>query len=130
MTLVTTRQLTQDIQAKAGLLTDRAGLVPQSADQPMDAGDLLFYLSGTSMPMAAFLRAHGLFADGDGLHFDPAQFAEIRETAETVIREYEAGNRQGAWKRFDLSEDEDAAGNGTYLLIVLAALDLLYRHAP
>ncbi len=129
MTTVTTRQLTQDMQAKAAALTDRAGLVPQSSDQPMDAGDLLFYLSETSMPMAAFLREHGLFTDEAGLHFDIGQFPAIHDVADTVIRDYEAGNRDGAWKRFDLSEDDDAAGNGTYLLIVLAALDLLYGPA-
>lgn len=129
MTLVTTKRLTQDMQAKAGLLVDSAGLVPQSVDQPMEAGDLLFYLSQTSMPMAAFLKGEGLFVDGEGLHFDRSRFAAIRDIAEAVIREYEAGDRRDTWKRFDLSEDEDASGNGTYLLIVLAALDLLYGPA-
>ncbi len=129
MAVVTSEQLTRDMQASARLLVEQAGLVPQSRDQPLSANDLLFYLSGTSMPMADFLRAHGLAVDGEGLHYDPARFPAIRAVAQAVIREYQEGDRADAWKRFDLSEDEDVEGNGTYLLVVLAALDLLYGSA-
>ncbi|MBN9056532.1 MAG: hypothetical protein J0H80_22815 [Rhizobiales bacterium] len=65
---VTTEKLSSDMQASAGALVESTGLVPQSRDQPLNANDLLFYLDGTSMPMADFLQAHGLFVDGEGLH--------------------------------------------------------------
>lgn len=129
MTVVTSERLSRDMQSSARRLVEQVGLVPQSQDQPLNANDLLFYLSETSMPMAGFLREQGLFVDGEGLHFDPAQFPKIRAIAETVISEYKAGNRDDLWARFDLSEEEDVDGNGTYLLIVLAALDLLYGSA-
>lgn len=129
MAVVTTEKLGSDMQASARALVEGTGLVPQSRDQPLSANDLLFYLDDTSMPMADFLQENGLFVDGEGLHFDPGQFAAIRTIAETVIRDYQAGNRDGVWKRFDLSEDEDVEGNGTYLLVVLAVLDRLYGSA-
>lgn len=129
MAVVTTEQLSRDMQAAAHRLVEGVGLVPQSRDQPLSANDLLFYLDETSMPMADFLQENGLFTDGEGLHFDPAQFPKISAVAQTVIRDYQAGNRDDAWKRFDLSENEDVEGNGTYLLIVIAALDLLYGSA-
>jgi len=129
MTIVTTGKLSGDMQAAARGLVEEAGFVPQSRDQPLSAGDLLFYLSETTMPMAAFLRENGLFVDGEGLHFDPARFADIRAAAEAVIRDYRAGDRNGVWKRFDLTEDEDVEGNGTYLLVALSALDYLYGSA-
>lgn len=128
MTIVSTEKLSRDMRAAPGLL-EGTGFVPQSRDQPLSATDLLFYLDDTTMPMAAFLREHGLYADGEGLHFDPAQFAAIRSVAETVIRDDRAGNRDGVWKRFDLSGDEDVEGNGTYILVVLAVLDRLYGAA-
>ncbi|MFT4158724.1 hypothetical protein [Shinella sp.] len=129
MTVVTTEKLSSDMRASAGTLGEGTGFVPQSRDQPLSATDLLFYLDDTTMPMADFLKENGLFVDGEGLHFDLARFAAIRTVAETVIRDYQAGDRAGAWKRFDLSEDEDIEGNGTYLLVVLAVLDRLYGSA-
>lgn len=118
MAVVTTEKLSKDIKASARALVEGTGFVPQSRDQPLSANDLLFYLNDTSMPMAGFLQENGLFVDGEGLHFDPVRFATIRAIAETVIRDYQAGNRDGVWTRFDLSEDEDVEGNGTYLLVV------------
>ena len=129
MAVVTTEKLSSDMQASASALVEGTGLVPQSRDQPLSATDLLFYLDNTSMPMADFLQAHGLFVDGEGLHFDTAQFPAIRSLAETVIRDYQACDREGAWKRFDLAEDEAVEGNGTYLLIVIDALAFLYGSA-
>lgn len=129
MAVVTIEKLNSDMRASASALVESAGLVPQSRDQLLSATDLLFYLDDTSMPMADFLQAHGLFVDGEGLHFDLAQFPAIRDLAETVIRDYQAGDRDGVWKRLDLSEDEAVEGNGTYLLVVLAALELLYGSA-
>lgn len=129
MAVVTTEKLSSDMQASASALVESTGLVPQSRDQPLSATDLLFYLDDTSMPMADFLQEHGLFVDGEGLHFDPAQFPTIRACAEDVIRDYQAGDRSGVWKRFDLAEDEAVEGNGTYLLIVLDALAFLYGSA-
>ncbi len=61
------------------------------------------------MPMAGFLQDHGLFMDGEGLHFDLAQFGAIRDLAEKVIAEREAGKLDGVWKQFDLSTDEAKA---------------------
>lgn len=78
------------------------------------------------LPMAAFLQDHSLFMDGDGLHFDLAQFDAIREIAGKVISEREAGKLDGVWQRFDLSEDEDVDTNGGYILTALAVLELLY----
>lgn len=105
MTTVSVSQLSRDMQPHAQELVAQAGLVPQARDRPPDGNDLLFYISGTSMPMAAFLQDHGLFMDGDGLHFDLAQFDAIREIAGKVISEREAGKLDGVWQRFDLSGD-------------------------
>ena len=126
MPTVTDQQLSKDMQGCAQLLTARAGLIPQDADRPLEASDLLFYLTGTSMPMAAFLKDHGLFMDGAGLHFDLAQFGAIRKVAQEVVSQGEAGNREGVWKQFDLDEDEDADTNGGYILVALDALELMY----
>jgi len=129
MAVVTTEKLGRDMRASANALAEGTGFVPQSRDQPLSAGDLLFYLDDTTMPMAGFLRENGLFVDGAGLHFDPARFADIRAVAQAVIGDYRAGDRSGVWKRFDLCEDEDVEGNGTYILVVLAVLERLYGPA-
>jgi hypothetical protein len=125
MTAITTDQLSKDMQTRVPQL-ESAGLVPQSPDQPVNANDLLFYLTETSMPMADFLRQHGLFLDGRGLNFDLGQFGAIREVADKVIAERQAGNLDGVWKQFDLSTDEDMDNNGGYVLIALAAIEILY----
>lgn len=127
MTVVSSAQLSSDMQRFSDQLIDRAAIVPQAQDRPLDADDLLFYLSETSMPMASFMRQHGLFMDADGLHFDLSQFGVIREVAEKVIAEREAGNLDGVWKQFDLSEDEDVDNDGGYILTALAALEIMYR---
>lgn len=129
MTSVSITQLSSDMRAKASLLARETGFIAQAQDRPPDANDLLFYLDGTSMPMADFLRSHGLFTDENGLNYDLAQFAAIRDMAEKVVAEREAGNRDGVWQRFDLSTDEDVDTNGTYILLVLAALECLYSPA-
>jgi hypothetical protein len=92
----------------------------------LDADDLLFYVSETSMPMAAFLRRHGLFMDADGLHFDLAQFGAIRNLAARVIAEHQAGNFDGVWRELDLSGDEAVDDDGGYILTALAGLELMY----
>lgn len=125
MTTISVTQLSRDMQSHALELT-HTGLVPQAQDRPPDGNDLLFYISVTTMPMAAYLKDHGLFMDGDGLHFDLAQFDAIRDTAGRVITEREAGKLDGVWKQFDLSEDEDLDTNGGYILTALAVLELLY----
>lgn len=129
MTVVSYAGLTRAMQASARQLTAEAGLVPQAQDRPLDGSDLLFYLSATTMPMADFLQAHGLYVDGDGLHYDLSQFGVIRQIAEQVIAEREAGDTNGLWQKFDLSTDEDADTNGGYLLTALAALELLFGTA-
>lgn len=126
MTVVSLRQLTDDIRACAPELIDRAGFVPQATDRPPEAGDLLFYIDETSMPMAAFLKRHGLFMDGEGLHYDLSQFSAIRELAGKVISERRADNLDGVWKEFDLSSDDDIDNDGGYILTALAALELMY----
>jgi hypothetical protein len=60
------------------------------------------------------------------LHFDLATFPVIRELAEKVIAEHQAGRLDGVWKEFDLSGDEDADYDGGYILTALAALELMY----
>ena len=131
MTVVSSERLSKDMQASARQLVVQVGLMPQMQDQPLGASDLFFYLTNTSMPMAAFLREHGLFTDSDGLHFDLGQFPAIRDVADKVIAEHEAGNMDGVWKQFDLSTDEDADYDGGYILIALAALELMYgRQQP
>jgi hypothetical protein len=127
MTAVTIEQLSKDMQAAAQKL-EQSGLVPQSRDQPLNANDLLFYLTGTSMPMADFLRQHGLFLDNRGLNLDLTQFDAIRQTASEVIAERQAGDLDGVWKRFDLSTDEDIDTNGGYILTAITALEILYGH--
>lgn len=125
MTIVSPDQLSSDMQRNARQL-DQIGFIPQANDRPLDSNDLLFYLSETSMPMAAFLRQHGLFIDADGLHFDLSQFNVIREIAEKVITEHRAGQLDGVWRKFDLSGEEDADNDGGYILVALAALELIY----
>ncbi|MTV12254.1 MULTISPECIES: hypothetical protein [Bradyrhizobium] len=126
MTVVSTQQLSKDMQAKAHLLINQVCLVPQAQDRPLEAEDLLFYISETTMPMAAFLKSHGLFMDDEGLHFDFSQFDAIREVAVKVIAEHDAGKLDGVWKEFDLSTDDDADYNGGYILLALAALAVMY----
>ncbi|WP_342725769.1 hypothetical protein AAFG07_01955 [Bradyrhizobium sp. B097] len=126
MPVVSLSQLTTDLQSCAKQLIERVGLVPQAMDRPVEAGDLLFYLSETSMPMAAFLRKHGLFSDADGLHYDLAQFGVVSDVATKVINERRAGNLDGVWREFDLSTDDDMDSDGGYILTALAALELMY----
>jgi len=125
MTTVSTEQLSKDMQASAQKLKE-AGLIPQSQDQPLNANDLLFYLTQTSMPMADLLQQLGLFLDDRGLNYDLAQFDAIGQIANKVITERQAGYLDGVWKELDLSTDEDMDSNGTYILTALAALDVLY----
>ena len=126
MTVVSLDQLSRDMQPFARRLVEQVGLVPQAQDRPLNSGDLLFYLSETSMPMAAFLRKHGLFMDEDGLHFDLTQFRIIRDLADKVIAEYEAGHLNGVWKKFDLSGEDDANCDGGYVLTAITALESIY----
>lgn len=126
MTIVSCDQLSNDMQPSARQLIDQIGIIPQAEDRPLDGNDLLFYISETSMPMATFMRKHGLFMDGDGLHFDLAQFNAIRDLAKKVITEHEAGNSDGVWRELDLSGDEAVDYNGGYILTALAALELMY----
>jgi hypothetical protein len=126
MAVISCDKLSADMRSSARPLIDRAGLIPQAEDRPLEAGDLLFYISEASMPMAAFMREHGLFMDEDGLHFDLAQFGAIRELAGKVISEHQDGKLDGVWKELDLSGDEDVDYDGGYILTALAALELLY----
>ncbi|MBB3612745.1 hypothetical protein [Rhizobium sp. BK602] len=129
MTAISTEQLTKDMQASAQKL-EEAGLIPQSQDQPLNANDLLFYLTETSMPMADLLHQHGLFLDGRGLNYDLAQFDFIGQIANKVVTERQAGYLGGVWKQLDLSTDEDMDSNGTYILTALVALEILYGPQP
>jgi hypothetical protein len=126
MIVVSCDQLSDDMQSSSRQLIDQIGIVPQAEDRPLDAVDLLFYISETSMPMASFMRQHGLFMDADGLHFDLAQFNAIKELAEKVITEHEAGDLDGVWRELDLSGDECVDYDGGYILTALAALELMY----
>ena len=126
MTVVSLQQHTKDMQASGRLLINQVGLVPQAVDRPLEADDLLFYISEPSMPLAAFLRSHGLFLDDEGLHFDFSQFDPIRTIAVKVIAERDAGNMDGVWKEFDLSTDEDVDYDGGYILTALAVLEIMY----
>lgn len=126
MTVVSPGQLSSDMQPFAPQLVEQVGLVPQAQDRPLNSGDLLFYLSETSMPMAAFMRKQGLFMDAEGLHFDLSRFGPIREIAGKVITEYEAHHLYGVWRELDLSGDDDANYNGYYILTALGALELMY----
>jgi hypothetical protein len=126
MTIVSRDQLTRDMQLSAHQLIDRIGIIPLAEDRPINADDLLYYISETSMPMASFMHEHGLFMDTDGLHFDLAQFGAIKELAEKVITQHEAGDMDGVWRQLDLSGDDDVDYNGGYILTALAALELMY----
>lgn len=126
MATVSSEKLTNDMRSHAQQLVNDVGIVPQAKDRPLEAGDLLFYISETSMPMADFLRQHGLFLDANGLNFDLSQFIAIRRLANSVIDERQAGDLNGVWKQLDLSADEDVDYNGGYLLTALSALELLY----
>lgn len=126
VTAVSRDQLTRDMQPFARQLIDDIGIMHAEADWPINADDLLFYLSNASMPMAAFMHEHSLFIDGDSLHFDLAQFGAIKELAEKIIAAHDAGDFDGVWKELDLSGDEDVDYNGGYILTALAALELIY----
>ena len=126
MTIVSIQKLTADMQSHARQLIDQAGLIPRANNRPLEAADLLFYISETSTPMANLLQKHGLFMDDEGLHFDLAQFDGIRELADKVIAEREANHLDGLWRDLDLSSDEDVDNDGDYILTALAALKLLY----
>jgi len=130
MTVVSLDQLSRDMQASAGRLVGQLGIVAQEEDRPLEADDLLFYISETSMPMASFMHGHGLFMDGEGLHFDLSQFGAIRDLAEKVITEHAADHSDGVWHELDLSTDEDADYNGGYIVTALAALELMYGSSP
>lgn len=125
MTTVSISRLSKDMRSHAQKLTD-SGFVQKAQDRPPEGNDLLFYLSGTTMPMAGFLKGRGLFMDGEGLHFDLDQFDAIAAIAAQVIDEGQAGKLDGTWQRFDLSETEDIDTNGGYILTVLKVLQLLY----
>jgi hypothetical protein len=114
------------MQSYARQLIDQIGIVPLAQDRPLDGDDLLFYVSQTPMPVAAFLRKHGLFMDADGLHFDLAQFGAIRNLAARVSAEPQAGNFDGVWRELDLSGDEAVDDDGGYILTGLAGLELMY----
>lgn len=126
MTSVTCEQLTNDMRLHAQQLVNEIGIVPRAEDRPLEADDLLFYLTETSMPMADSLRQQGLFLDSNGLNFDITQFPAIRRLANSVIDEHQAGDLNGIWKQLDLSTDEDVDYNGGYLLTAMDALELLY----
>lgn len=126
MTVVAPERLSHDLQAHAAELTEPVGLVPQERDRPLIAQDLLFYLTQTSMKMAEYMRDHGLFLDGQGLHFDIAGFPAIRQMAREVVAQREAGPSGGVWEALDLEGGEDADTNGTYVLVALATLEVLY----
>lgn len=126
MTFVSLQKLATDLQSHKSPLIEQVGLIPQANDRPLEAGDLLFYLSETSMPMATFLRKHGLFLSDDGLHFDVTQFGAIRSMANRVITERKANNFAGVWKELDIDTDEDVDNDGGYILTALAVLEFLY----
>ena len=126
MTTVSYEKLTHDMRAHAQQLVSGIGIIPRAEDRPLESDDLIFYLTETSMPMAAAMREHGLFIDSGGLNFDISQFSVIRRLANSVIDEYKIGDRNGVWKQLDLSTDEDVDYNGGYVLTALEALELLY----
>ena len=130
MTVVSMQKLATDMRSRASQLIDQVGLLPQATDRPLEAADLLFYISETSMPTAAFLRKHGLYMDDEGLHFDLSQFGDIRALASRVIAEREADNLDGVWREYDLSSDDDVDNDGGYILTALAAIELLYGPKP
>jgi len=126
MAVVSLDQLSMDMQRFAAPLVNEVGIIPQAEDRPLEAGDLLFYLTQTSIPMAEFMSGRGLFADDQGLHFDVPQFGAIRDLAQKVITEHQAGSTGKIWAQLDLSTDEDADNDGGYILTAIAALELMY----
>lgn len=126
VTVVSHDQLTRDMQPFTRQLIDGIGITHAEADWPINADDLLFYLSDASAPMVAFMRERGLFIDGDGLHFDLARFGAVKDLAEKVIAAHNAGDFDGVWRELDLSGDEDVDYDGGYILTALTALELLY----
>lgn len=130
MTVVSLDQLSRDMRRFASPLVNEVGIIPQAEDRPLEADDLLFYLTQTSIPMAEFMSGRGLFADAQGLHFDLAQFGAIGDLAQRVIAEHQAGNTGKIWAQLDLSTDEDADNDGGYILTAIAALRLMYGDKP
>ena len=125
MTLVPIQQLTSDIRAH-DLPNAGIGFFPQATDRPLEAADLLFYLSFVSEKMSDFLRRHGLQVTFDGLNFDLAQLDPIKDIATRVVAEGEAHNFDGIWEEYGLSSDDDVKNNGAFILVAVAAIKLLY----
>ncbi|WP_293794783.1 hypothetical protein [uncultured Bosea sp.] len=125
MTFVPIQQLTTDIRAH-DLPNAGIGFFPQATDRPLEAADLLFYLGLASEKMSGFLRRHGLYGTFDGLNFDLAQLDAIKDVATRVVAEGEAHNFVGVWEEYGLSSDDDVRNNGTFILVAVAAIRLLY----
>jgi hypothetical protein len=125
MTYVPIQQITTDIRTH-DLSNAGIGFTPQATDRPLEAADLLFYVSLTSEKMADLLRKHGLYVTFDGLNFDLAQLDVIGEVAARVVAEGKAHNFDGVWEEYGLSSDDDVKNNGEYILVAIAAIKLLY----
>ncbi len=125
MTFVPIQQLTTDIRAH-DLPNAGIGFTPQATDRPLEAADLLFYVSFASEKMSDFMRSHGLLVTFDGLNFDLAQLDAIREAAARVVAEGEAKIFDGVWEEYGLSSDDDVKNNGAFILVAVAAIELLY----
>lgn len=125
MTFVPIQQLTNDVRAH-DLRGAGIGFTPQATDRPLEAADLLFYVSFVSERMADFLRRHGLQVMFDGLNFDLAQLDAIEAVATRVVSEGKSNNFDGAWREYGLSSPDDVRNNGEYLLTAIAAIRLLY----
>ncbi len=125
MTFVPIQQLTTDIRAH-DLPNAGIGFTPQATDRPLEAADLLFYVSFASEKMADFMRRHGLLVTFDGLNFDLAQLDAISDVAAKVVAEGKANNFAGVWQEYGLSSDDDVKNNGAFILVAVAAIKLLY----
>lgn len=95
---------------------DRLGLV-LDADEP----NVTYYISSCTPAVASFLRQHGLFVEGDHVHYDPFQRGPIETLARTIIDEYDSGAGE-TWKAYHLQGDDDVDYNGGYILIFLDLL--------
>jgi hypothetical protein len=108
-----------DLTAYAIAHDERLGLVLDENDP-----NPTYYLSEATPLFSAFLRDHGLYVDGDHVHYDPTQHGAIELQCNAFIDEYDDdGGPADSWTQFGLQGDDDVDYNGGYVLVFLELVE-------